>query len=335
MRLLQCDDGKVSLTKDFVGAHIPAYAILSHTWGLDSEEVTYQDLVNGSGKDKAGYKKIWFCANQAQQDGLMYFWIDTCCIDKGNNTELAEAINSMFRWYRKAARCYVYLSDVSTAGCESGLPPSSLPSWEPAFRRSRWFTRGWTLQELLAPASVQFFALDGTLIGDKTSLQQQIYEITSIAVSALQGEPLSSFGVDERFGWAESRQTTREEDWAYSLLGIFDVFISPIYGEGKANAVRRLRSKINGASGRMPVPSSSRTTQADWKPGKGTLQIEVGTMEDESRHLLHTSQSRRPRILRSRRWNIWLGILAILALSSTMLVDSVLSPSSKTSLPRN
>ena len=248
MRLLQCDNGKFSLTKVFVGSHIPAYAILSHTWGPDSEEVTYQDLVNDTGEDKAGYKKIRFCANQAQRDGLLYFWIDTCCIDKANNAELAETINSMFSWYRKAARCYVYLSDVLPTDYKRSLLPSSPPPWEPAFRRSRWFTCGWTLQELLAPASVQFFTPDSTLLGDKKLLHQQIHEITGISVLALQGEPLTSFSIEERLMWAEKRHTTREEDLAYSLLGIFDAFISPIYGEGKENAMRRLKSNINPSS---------------------------------------------------------------------------------------
>ncbi|KAK0752402.1 heterokaryon incompatibility protein-domain-containing protein, partial [Schizothecium vesticola] len=222
---------------------IPEYAILSHTWGPDSEEVTLQDLVDGSSKGKIGYDKIRFCADQAQRHGLRHFWIDTCCIDKTNNAELAEAINSMFSWYRNAARCYVYLSDVSIAGYGQGGQPSSQP-WESDFRASRWFTRGWTLQELLAPKSVQFFAQDGILLGDKTSLLQQIHEITGIAIPALCGDPLSCFEVEERFKWAENRQTTREEDWAYSLLGIFSVFIPPIYGEGKTNAVRRLRKEI-------------------------------------------------------------------------------------------
>jgi hypothetical protein len=244
MRLLKCNEnGKFCLTKDLIGSNVPSYAILSHTWGPDSEEVTFQDLVDDTGKDKAGYHKIRFCADQALRHGLLYFWIDTCCIDKANSTELAEAINSMFRWYRDAARCYVYLSDVSATSLEQSSQPPS-PPWESAFRNSRWFTRGWTLQELLAPKSVQFFARDGTLLGDKTSLQQQIYEITGIAMPALQGGPITRFDVEERFKWAESRRTTREEDWAYSLLGIFEVFIAPIYGEGKANAVRRLRKEI-------------------------------------------------------------------------------------------
>ena len=245
MRLLErSPDGGFRLTKDFVRGNIPPYAILSHTWGPDSEEVTFQDVTKGTGEDKAGYEKIRFCAAQAQRHGLQYFWIDTCCINKENNAELAEAINSMFRWYQDAARCFVFLSDVPGPSRErGGLPPSQ--SWEPAFRASRWFTRGWTLQELLAPKMVHFFARDGALLGDKMSLKQLIHETTGIAVRALCGDPLTRFEIEERFRWAESRQTTREEDWAYSLLGIFGVFISPIYGEGKDNAVHRLRKEIN------------------------------------------------------------------------------------------
>ena len=115
MRLLQRNSaGKLCLTEDFVGDNIPRYAILSHTWGADAEEVTFQDLVNGTGRDKSGYKKIYFCETQAKRDGLQYFWLDTCCIDKTSSAELEEVINSMFRWYRNASKCYVYLSDVST-----------------------------------------------------------------------------------------------------------------------------------------------------------------------------------------------------------------------------
>jgi hypothetical protein len=138
----------------------------------------------------------------------------------------------MFRWYRNAVKCYVYLSDVST-------------TCEPAFWASRWFKRGWTLQELLAPTSVEFFSREDKRLGDKRTLEQQIHEITGIAVSALQGSPLSQFGVDERLSWAENRQTAREEDEAYSLLGIFDVYMPLIYGEGRDNALVRLREEIN------------------------------------------------------------------------------------------
>ena len=239
MRLLKWDDdGEFSLTMPLVGDNVPPYAILSHTWGPDTEEVTFTDLANRTGKDKEGYRKIWFCAKQARYDGLQFFWVDTCCIDKSNNNELSEAINSMFRWYHDAARCYVYLSHLSiTAQSESD------------FRASRWFTRGWTLQELLAPTSVEFFTQEGQRIGDKRSLEQQIHEITGIAIPALRGVPLSQFEVDERFKWIETRQTTRDEDMAYCLLGIFDVFMPLIYGEGKENAIRRLRKEITDRQG--------------------------------------------------------------------------------------
>jgi len=172
--------------------------------------VTFRNLVDGTGEDKTGYEKIRFCADQARRDGLGYFWVDTCCIDKSNNTELSRAINSMFRWYQNAARCYVYLSDISATGHENSQ--QSRLVWEPAFRAHRWFTRGWTLQELLAPASVEFFTQDGRRLGDKISLEQQIHEITGITVPALRESDLSQFDVEERFKWAETRQTTHEED---------------------------------------------------------------------------------------------------------------------------
>ena len=122
MRLLQCSlEGEVSLTDGLaVEDTLPPYAILSHTWGADTEEVTFEDMAGGMGKDKLGYKKIQFCAEQARQDGLQYFWIDTCCINKTNKAELSHAIKSMFRWYRNASRCYVFLSDVPAVKEKSG-----------------------------------------------------------------------------------------------------------------------------------------------------------------------------------------------------------------------
>jgi len=184
MRLLKLnDDGDFSLI-EFLGNQIPQYAILSHTWGADNEEVTFKDLVKGTGKSKAGYTKIRFCGKQAANDRLLYFWVDTCCIDKSSSAELSEAINSMFRWYHNAAKCYVYLSDVSIGGSiENGL--FSQWAWKAAFQKSRWFTRGWTLQELIAPASVEFFTMEGKRLGDRKSLEQQIHEITGITFTAL------------------------------------------------------------------------------------------------------------------------------------------------------
>jgi hypothetical protein len=226
MRLLQYNNGDLSLTTFFADKIPQKYAILSHTWG--AEEVTFKDLKKRTYGKKAGYKKIQFCGEQARRDGLQYFWVDTCCIDKSSSAELTEAINSMFRWYRESTKCYVYLSDVSRPAVNS----DDL-AWEAAFRISKWFTRGWTLQELIAPRSVEFFSRDGEPLGTKDSLEQQIYETTGIAIKALQGHHLSQFSHDDRKSWAANRKTTIEEDEAYCLLGIFDVNLPLIYGEGK------------------------------------------------------------------------------------------------------
>jgi len=244
MRLLQRnDDGDFRLTPDFI-TNIPAYGILSHTWGDDGDEVTFKDLTKGSGKSKAGYAKIQFCAKQAAADGLKYFWVDTCCIDKSSSAELSEAINSMFRWYQNAAGCYVYLSDVSVIGF-IGRNALSRQSYNTAFQHSRWFTRGWTLQELVAPRSVKFFSVEGEQLGERTTMMGEIHDITGISIRALQGNPLSGFSVDERMSWRARRETKREEDAAYSMLGIFDIHMPLIYGEGKKKAFIRLRKEID------------------------------------------------------------------------------------------
>ena len=237
MRLLECkNDDEFSLTKDFVD-NVPTYAILSHIWG--AEEVTFQELIDGSGKHKAGYKKIRFCGEQAKRDDLQYFWVDTCYIDKTNSTELAKSINSMFRWYRYAAKCYVYLSDVLQNAVNTNDA-----AWESAFRNSRWFTRGWTLQELIAPTSVEFFTREERLLGDKSTLERHICEITGIPAKALRGGPLTDFSIRERMSGMETRETTCEEDQAYSLLGIFDVCMPLIYSEGREKALTRLTEEV-------------------------------------------------------------------------------------------
>ncbi|KAM3066459.1 hypothetical protein ACMFMG_012044 [Clarireedia jacksonii] len=244
MRLLQYNnDGDFSLT-EFFESDIPKYAILSHRWG--AEEVTFKDMIEGTSKSKAGYSKIQFCGEQAKRNGLRYFWVDTCCIDKSNSTELAEAINSMFHWYRDATKCFVYLPDVSQP-CSDSAVGSNEP-WESTFRKNEWFTRGWTLQELIAPASVDFFSREEEFLGDKTSLERHICDITGIPINALRGSPLSDFSVAERMSWAANRETYRQEDKAYSLLGIFDVNIPLIYSEGKDKALQRLREEIDKAS---------------------------------------------------------------------------------------
>jgi hypothetical protein len=247
MRLLERKPNGELVLREFIGSNLPAYAILSHTWGADGEEVSYQDMEAGKSKVKTGYGKIQFCARQATADGLRYFWVDTCCIDKKNAVELSEAINSMFRWYQKAARCYVYLPDVSVPD-HVGNDHRSRLSWEPAFRQSRWFTRGWTLQELIASTTVEFFTLEGKRFGSKLSLGSLIHEITGIAEKALTGGALSDFSVEERMSWAAQRNTKLEEDEFYSLLGIFDISMSPIYGEGRAKASRRVYEEIEKSS---------------------------------------------------------------------------------------
>jgi hypothetical protein len=140
----------------------------------------------------------------------------------------------MFRWYSRAVKCYVFLSDVSTKSFQH------IEYWESTFRKSRWFTRGWTLQELIAPQSVEFFCSNGNRLGDKTSLERQIHEITRIPVSAFRGISLAEFSIDDRILWAAKRETKREEDKVYSLFGIFDIHMPLIYGEGTKNALSRL-----------------------------------------------------------------------------------------------
>ncbi|KAJ4315529.1 hypothetical protein N0V94_005902 [Neodidymelliopsis sp. IMI 364377] len=245
MHLLQLGaDGEFSLA-EFYGKQIPPYAILSHTWIANHEEVTFKEIKKGKGKAKAGYEKLRFIASQATIDDLKYFWVDTCCIDKSSSAELQEAINSMFRWYQKSTKCYVYLADVSSGTPSSITDGASSPShqpWKPAFLQSKWFTRGWTLQELLAPQSVQFFSLEGNLLGDKLSLWSDIEDVTSIPLDILQGSHayLLQYDIGKRLSWAAERRTTREEDAAYSLLGLFDLHMPLLYGEGRTKAFMRL-----------------------------------------------------------------------------------------------
>ena len=139
MRLLQLDNrNQLSLTK-YEDDKLPPYAILSHTWGAEDEEVTFADVTHGQRTSNAGYAKLPFCGGQAFEDDLRHFWVDSCCIDVSSSLEHSEAINSMFRWYSKAEKCYVYLQDVSALKQDSNDTPCD---WESAVRSSRWFTRG-------------------------------------------------------------------------------------------------------------------------------------------------------------------------------------------------
>lgn len=192
MRLLQLGTGTALSFEEYLITDLPPFAILSHTWGSDDDEVTYLDVVQRRGERKAGFQKLLFCGQRAKRDGLEYFWVDTCCIDKRSSAELSEAINSMFQWYYLSSRCYVYLQDVPLglslsesegrmqSESESGSEVSG--DWEMSFKDSRWFTRGWTLQELAAPRHVDFFARDGELLGGKIDLRHTIRDITGISL---------------------------------------------------------------------------------------------------------------------------------------------------------
>ncbi|KAH7016555.1 uncharacterized protein B0I36DRAFT_436187 [Microdochium trichocladiopsis] len=295
MRLLQRDNANnYTLTDDLRADDIPPYAILSHTWGAD--EVIYADVKTSSNdwQQKAGYEKIKFCADQAKRHGLQHFWVDSCCIDKSDAIELQTAINSMFRWYRGAKRCYVFLSDVSCPST-SGPPTSSqqpgVASWESVFRNSRWFTRGWTLQELIAPQIVEFYSKEGVFLGGKESLEAVIRNVTGIPARALRNTPLSNFTTSEREAWARNRETKYEEDMAYSLLGIFGVHMPLIYGEGRESAQRRLREEVQKSIKGAHYNDFSITFSLSGVPETPNFVARDGEVE-EIRRMLHSDGSR-------------------------------------------
>ena len=185
--------------------------------------------------DRVSVKIRMACA-VAREHGYRYIWIDSCCIDKSSSTELSEAINSMHLWYSRAAICYAWLADV---------PDNDEPDAEDsAFRRSRWFTRGWTLQELIAPRLVVFLSDQWGALGTKATLAAVVEEVTRIDQAILlHQKSLEQVGVAERMSWASERATTRVEDQAYALLGIFDINMPTLYGEG-TRAFRRLQEEI-------------------------------------------------------------------------------------------
>jgi hypothetical protein len=151
----------------------------------------------------------------------------------------------MYQWYKDAARCYVFMSDVSVS---TATEPVERSDWEASFHDSVWFTRGWTLQELIAPVSVEFFSCEGQRIGDKTSLDQLIHETTGIPLRALRNCPLDEFTTSERERWVKNRRTKEEEDIVYCLLGILGVSMPTAYGEGEESARSRLQAELEGAS---------------------------------------------------------------------------------------
>ncbi|KAF2499418.1 hypothetical protein BU16DRAFT_454367, partial [Lophium mytilinum] len=210
---------------EFFGNAIPNYAILSHRW--EDGEVSFQDLRNPQvASRKAGWSKIKRFCEKAAESGYRYGWIDTFCINKISSSELSESINSMYQWYKNASDRFVYLSD-------------SLPSVYQQFAESQWFTRGWTLQELIAPKRVLFYDTKWQSLGRKEILLDPLAQITGVDFYVLEGirDP-SSVSVAKRMSWASARETAREEDMAYCLLGLFDVNMPMLYGEGKKAFVR-------------------------------------------------------------------------------------------------
>lgn len=281
MRLLR-DSPSGWCVEDFHGKSVPFYAILSHTW-RQGEEITFEDLADPSGADlahKSGYWKLLFMSEKAKQDGLLWFWIDTCCIKKSDSTELHRSLNSMFYWYQRAVRCYVDLEDISVNDFVEEQYP-----WKTAFSKSRWFKRGWTLQELIAPESVVFYSKEGVRLGDKHSLAVTLAEVTGIPTTALLGADLKRFSKETRFSWASGRVTKIPEDAAYSLIGIFGVMLPMYYADGdytarKAAALEELDVKIEQAATRNGKPEDVvRIGGASWEDLKLLDKAQLATLD--------------------------------------------------------
>lgn len=213
-------------TRDLQFVHVPdseihhdknQYAILSHRWGADEDEVTFEDVhLSKDISGKKGFSKLKGFCKLALSEGCRYGWVDTCCINKGNSSELGEAINSMYRWYVGSKICIAYLEDV---------PQRQLLS-------SSWFDRGWTLQELIGPKTMIFCNHDWHTIGTKIELIAELSRKIKIPESVLShATKPSACSVAQRMSWAADRITTRVEDRAYSLMGLFDVNLPMIYGE--------------------------------------------------------------------------------------------------------
>lgn len=234
MRLLHTETLRLEL---FIPECLPEYVILSHRWS--AEEVIFEDFQSGEmlsedhpARHKAGFKKILDACRRAQQDDYEWIWIDSCCIDKSSSAVLQESINSMWRYYSGANICYAYLADVLSTSPER-------------FLNSEWFDRGWTLQELIAPCVVEFYASDWSPLGSKHQRCDEIVGRTHIRAevlldpTAIDGESAAN-----RMSWAAHRLVTRAEDQAYSLLGLFQVNMPMLYGEGRAKAFGRLQEAI-------------------------------------------------------------------------------------------
>ncbi|KAE9582617.1 Vegetative incompatibility protein HET-E-1 [Colletotrichum fructicola] len=312
MRLL---DARTLRVVEFNNDAIPPYAILSHTWG--EEEITYQDLnpqldqiysqiktmgsllkakngyqFSSQVKTKKGFLKVEQAAKRALSDRYDHIWIDTCCIDKSSSAELSEAINSMYQWYQGADICYAFLSDVSTR--------NNGRAWQEAMiRKSRWFTRGWTLQELIVPGNMKFYSAEWDFLGSKVGHQLNassnnlvgpdiLGEITGIDERVLDGSlGPQDLSVATRMSWAALRKTTRVEDLAYCLLGVFSVNMPLLYGEG-SRAFVRLQEAIMRETDDQSIFA---WTKADLRPSKNTSTEDhlSGLLADSPMHFLKST----------------------------------------------
>lgn len=230
--------------------NFPPYAILSHTW--DNAEVTLNEYQHALGDTRIhdtfsqsapGLSKIDVTCQQAIIDGLQYIWIDTCCVDSRSSAELSAAINSMHRWYQLARVCYVYFRDVEAPDSDQKKVLIEQTAIRKQLTNARWFVRGWTLQELLASQHIKFYDKNWQYLGNKEILSPILTEITGIDEVYLRGGDHREASVAKRMSWAASRETTKVEDIAYCLMGIFDVNMPLLYGEGN-KAFKRLQERI-------------------------------------------------------------------------------------------
>ena len=221
---------------EFLGSDVPPYMILSHRWR--EEEVLFPNMTGPdrtSVMQKKGYTKLETSCKIALQQGLQYAWIDTCCIDKSSSAELSEAINSMYNYYAQAQVCYAYLDDVNLDVLQN----------ENSLDGCAWFSRGWTLQELIAPREMYFYSAQWRSMGSKSSMCRHISVTSGIDEKVLKDPVmLNRVCVSEKMSWAAQRTTTRPEDEAYSLMGLFGVNLPPLYGEGRQKSFRRLQLEI-------------------------------------------------------------------------------------------
>jgi hypothetical protein len=314
------------------------YAIFSHTWGED--EVTFRDMKKDldAAKHRLGWSKVSNCCRIAKENGFQYVWIDNCCIDKKSSAELSEAINSMWKWYKNSSICFAYLGDVPPSGYDASDDHDQ-------FSQSRWFTRGWTLQELLAPRVVMFLAQNWAYLGTKgvrknhladqlgclrvmpgsdqknmfpatshagklfDKFMERLENITGIGQIAQIDKLYQKNSIATRMSWASKRQTTRPEDRAYSLMGIFDVNMPIIYGEGLLKAFRRLLIEI--------LQSTTDQSILAWKeigPGTGILPSHPDQFQDcDFGHFMaNRSSETSPRTLAMSVTNIGINVVVLL-----------------------